>query len=79
MPEKITTTAGEVFTSLESVDMARLVYKRFGNNEVAATGAWNRMLQNDCSVSEFMEIVEYPEHTHNCQGDCQTRMNDYSH
>lgn len=68
--DAIKTTAGEYFTVIEHVDMARLVFKRFGNNPESATAAWRRMLQNNCPVEEFMQLVCYPEHTSHCAGHC---------
>lgn len=66
----ITTTAGETFTLLESVDMARLVLKRFGNMHDAAI-AWRRLLQNNATDADFAELIGYPEHTAHCQGTCR--------
>lgn len=69
----VTTTDGSVFTKLESVAMARLVFKRFGHNLSDATDAWRRLLQNDCTESDFMDLVEYPTHTEHCEGDCTAK------
>lgn len=66
----ITTTNKEAFTMAESADMARLIFKRFGRNPEAATEAWRRLLENDCSVEGFMDLVNYPEHTPHCNGSC---------
>jgi hypothetical protein len=49
----ITTTSGSKFSHIESVDMARLVFKRFGCDVEAATAAWRRLLQNSCSTEDF--------------------------
>lgn len=54
----ITTTAGEKFTRAESVQMAQLVYKRFGRDLAAATAAWNRLLQNNCTATAFAILLE---------------------
>ena len=70
-----TTTAGETFTNLETVDLARLIFKRFGRDLAAATEAWRRLLQNTCTESDFLALVEYVEHTQHCEGDCRHRMN----
>lgn len=67
-----TTTAGTEFSSTEAIDLARLVYKRFGNDMEAACAAWRRMLQNQCPVEDFAELVCSPTHTEHCQGECQT-------
>ena len=54
----IITTAGEIFTKKETVNLARLVFKRFGNDLDSATDAWQRLLQNNCSPVEFLELLE---------------------
>lgn len=69
----ITTTNGKPFTHVESVDMARLVFKRFGDDPEAAAAAWRRLLENGCPVADFMALVEYNEHTPHCQGHCRIR------
>ena len=66
----ITTTAGKQFTYVESVDLARLIYKRFGLNADSATAAWCRLLENNTTVGEFMKLVEHHEHTPHCSGWC---------
>lgn len=53
----ITTTDGEAFTIEESRQLARLVLKRFGNNLIAATRAWRRLLQNDCTIEDFQALI----------------------
>jgi len=60
----ITTTARETFTTAESTDMARLVFKRFGRDPEAAAAAWRRLLQNGCTVDDFLDLVHSPVHTH---------------
>jgi len=55
----ITTTNGQLFTGEESADMAFLVYKRFGRDIGAAHTAWNRMLENNCSLKFFAQLVEH--------------------
>ena len=66
----VTTTSGERFTRVQHVDLARLVYLRFGRDEQAATEAWRRLLQNSCEVEAFMKLVYDEEHTPNCDGWC---------
>ena len=56
--QTITTTAGQKFTGEDSKSMARLVYRRFGNDLAAATVAWCRMLQNFCTESDFATLLE---------------------
>jgi hypothetical protein len=68
---EVTTTDGTIFTPVDHVDLARLIYKRFGHNPEAATEAWRRMLQNSATVEDFMGLVEYGTHTPNCEGHCQ--------
>lgn len=58
MANSITTTAGEPFTEHESRALARLVYKRWGNDLAAAAVAWRRLLQNNCSDEAFRRLVE---------------------
>jgi hypothetical protein len=74
MPGSVTTTAGETFTNVEHVDLARLIFKRFGKDPEEATNAWRRMLGNSCPVSNFMALVDYPEHTPHCAGSCATDL-----
>lgn len=73
MIDAVTTTSGDVFTTVETVDLARLILKRFGHDIKAATAAWCRLLENNCSEEQFVEIVDYPEHTPHCEGHCQHR------
>ena len=59
-----------MFTLLEHVDLARLLFKRFGHDLAAATDAWCRMIGDDTEQSDFCELLSYPEHTAHCEGDC---------
>ena len=52
-----TTTAGENFSYGETCVLASLIYKRFGNRPEAAAFAWRRLMQNDASESDFMNLV----------------------
>lgn len=54
----VTTTNGEVFTGEQSAKLAFLVYVRFGRNLGSAHSAWKRMLQNNCSLMHFSELVD---------------------
>lgn len=53
----ITTTSGKTFTHAEHQELARLIYKRFGENLSAATAAWRRLLQNDTTEGEFADLM----------------------
>ena len=57
MDLSVTTTARETFTTEETRQMARLVYKRFGRDLAVATLAWRRMLQNSATESDFARMV----------------------
>lgn len=72
----VTTTNGTQFTYLQSVELARLVYLRFGEDLEAATAAWCRLLQNGATEDDFLYLVEYPTHTSSCMDYCTRRMND---
>lgn len=65
-----TTTNGETFTREEHIDLARLIYKRFGRDSEAACAAWRRLLENQCPVTDFMALVANPMHTHHCCEQC---------
>ena len=68
---EVTTTRGESFTAVEHVDLARLIHKRFGRNNLTAVAAWRRLLENDTTVAEFEELLYYEEHTPHCdEGYC---------
>lgn len=54
----ITTTNGELFTGMQSAELARLVYLRFGRDVGAAHSAWKRMLQNNCSLRSFQSLLD---------------------
>lgn len=58
-PGNIRTTAGETFTFEESADMARMVFKRFGNDLGAATAAWNRLMQTNCDTHQFQKLLDH--------------------
>lgn len=53
----VTSTKGERFSTDDSANLAWLVYRRFGRDLVSATAAWNRLLQNNCSVTDFDKLV----------------------
>ena len=48
---------GEAFTLGEQRELAQLIHKRFGRDDVAACNAWRRMLQNKCDTHAFMKLV----------------------
>jgi hypothetical protein len=70
----VTTTDGQLFTHMEHVDLARLVFKRFGHDPDVATAAWRRLLGNGTSTADFLRLVEYPEHTPHCEGECRVAV-----
>lgn len=53
----ITTTAKEEFTMEEHADMARLIFKRFGNDLHAATRAWRRLMENCTTEEQFQDLL----------------------
>lgn len=53
----VTTTARETFSDEDHRTLARLIYRRFGNNIGVAASAWRRMLQNSCTDEQFAELV----------------------
>lgn len=55
----VTTTDGTRFTGEDATQLARLIHKRFGHDDEAATEAWRRMLGNSTPVSKFMELVNH--------------------
>lgn len=73
------TTAQESFTLINYTEMARLVFIRFGRNSTLATAAWCRLLEIECRVDDFMELVCYPEHTPSCDGWCQDPAQEHDH
>ncbi len=64
------TTNRETFTVGESVDMARLVYKRFGRDSKAASSAWARLMQSTPDEEGYLLLVFSGDHTHHCDGYC---------
>ncbi len=55
----ISTTKGERFSHEDSADLAWMIYRRFGRNIVAAADAWRRLLQNNCSNTQFHQLVQH--------------------
>ena len=55
----VTTTSGKPFTNGEVSLLARLIYRRFGDNAFAATAAWRRLLQNDAEVDDFLTLCKF--------------------
>ncbi len=53
----INTTSGETFSAADHRALAMLVYRRFGRDTFVATAAWQRMLGNNCTIAQFMELV----------------------
>ncbi len=79
MDRSVTTTNRELFTGLEHVDLARLIFKRFGRNLASATAAWRRLLENNTTEKEFFELIDYPEHTAHCDGYCCRHVDSNTH
>jgi hypothetical protein len=53
----ITTACGEKFDYEDSCDMAFMIYRRFAREMEDAHIAWKRLLQNNCSLSQFEKLV----------------------
>lgn len=53
----ITTTANEKFSYQDSCQLALMVWRRFGRDIECATLAWNRLLQNNCTVAQFHKLL----------------------
>jgi hypothetical protein len=53
----ITTACGEKFEYEDSCDLAFLIYRRFAREMEDAHIAWQRLLQNNCSLSQFEKLV----------------------
>jgi hypothetical protein len=62
----ITTTNGELFTGMQSAELAWMIYLRFGRDAGAAHSAWKRLLQNSCDFYSFNKLLEVGAglHTH---------------
>jgi hypothetical protein len=56
----ITTADGETFTDSEHVELARLIFKRWGCDMAAAAVAWRRLMQNNCTDTQFASVVQAP-------------------
>lgn len=54
----VTTPNGSVFTEQQARALARLIYARFGEDGGAATRAWQRLLENNCTERGFMALVD---------------------
>jgi len=76
--DTVTTTAGEVFTSSETQDLARLIFKRFGNNFDAARQALERLLESSIDEDAFYSILYSANHTHYCRGECLVGTADWN-
>lgn len=53
----IATKKGHQFEDHESDALARLVYRRFGENLAEAAAAWRRLLNNNCSDRGFRNLL----------------------
>jgi hypothetical protein len=54
----ITTTNGETFTYRQTCEMAHSIYLRFGRDLSASVGAWSRLMQNDTSTGQFLDLLQ---------------------
>ncbi len=54
----VKTTSGKYFTGEDHAKLAALIYRRFGEDLAQARAAWQRMLHNSCSVSDFRLLLE---------------------
>lgn len=55
--ENITTTGKETFTHAQSCALAHSIWVRFGRENNAAADAWRRLLGNNCSDHQYMQLV----------------------
>ena len=62
METSITTVNGEKFSHQDSCNMAYMIYKRFGKDIDSAHSAWCRMLQNNCTVNQFIALIKSSEY-----------------
>lgn len=56
---EIITTNGDKFCGKQSVELAYLIFLRFGKDYNVAHLAWKRMLQNNCSLESFKYLVDF--------------------
>lgn len=56
--QNVQTTAGETFSADEHKKLARLVFKRWGNDLAAATVAWRRLFQNCTNEAQFEALIK---------------------
>lgn len=56
-PGNVTTTSGHLFSHADHCILAALIYARFGYDKESAAEAWRRMLGNDTTVAEFLELA----------------------
>ena len=49
----VVTTSGKVFTMEQSMELARLIYLRWGRNFGEAHAAYRRLMQNNCTAYDF--------------------------
>lgn len=54
----IKTVNGDSFTYQQSCNLAYMIYRRFGQDLNSAHRAWCRMLQNNCTVNQYSDLVE---------------------
>lgn len=51
------TTNGNRFSDDDHRLLAMLIFRRFGENLNIAASAWRRLLQNNCSDSDFQRLL----------------------
>ena len=58
MDLSVVTTNNEKFTEKQTYEMVKLVYVRFGRDVGVAHSAWKRMLQNNCDLRSFQNLLD---------------------
>jgi hypothetical protein len=55
----VTTTAGDRFYGGESCLLAYLIFRRFGGDHELAHKKWCGLLENNCDLADFNQLVSY--------------------
>ncbi len=58
------------FSHIDHVVLARAIFIRWGSDLGAATVAWRRLFQNSTTREQFAQLINYPDCTIYCQGEC---------
>jgi len=53
----VRTTSGEIFSTMDQIALARLVWRRFGKDFASANVAWGRMLETSVSRNGFERLI----------------------